>query len=136
MMEDRIHVALAACFSNRGEILIARRPDQGEFGGFWELPGGKIESGELPQAAALRELAEETGIHATAVGELPPFLWDYPHIRLQFFPVVCRIDTDAPALPDDGVERKWVKPTELSSYRFPRANAELNRKLVQLAAER
>jgi 8-oxo-dGTP diphosphatase len=134
MKRRRIQIALAACFNNRGEILIARRPAGAEFGRFWELPGGKVEPGESPQAAALRELAEETGIEAVAEGQLPPFSWDYPHAPLRLIPVLCRADD--PALPDDGVERRWVSPADLDAFDFPPANSELNRRIIRFVQDR
>jgi 8-oxo-dGTP diphosphatase len=64
-MLQNIFVVAAAIFSEKGEILLARRPAGKPLAGFWEFPGGKIESGESPQQALIRELQEELGITAT-----------------------------------------------------------------------
>ena len=97
MDAHRRKTALALCFDRQGRILIARRPPGRDFAGLWEFPGGGIEPGESPQAAAVRELIEETGLAARTHGALPPFDWDYPHARLRFFPVLCRLDEDESA---------------------------------------
>lgn len=58
----RIHVAAAVIYRH-GLMLAAQRPDEKPFGGFWELPGGKVEANETPEEALCRELAEELGIN-------------------------------------------------------------------------
>ena len=63
-------IAVVAALAERdGKLLIARRPEDRHMGGKWEFPGGKLEKGEEPYAAALRELREETGLTAKK--------WDY-----------------------------------------------------------
>ena len=63
----RIHVVAAVLRDPRGRILLARRTVGRELAGLWEFPGGKVEPGEAPEAALVRELREELGIEA-AVG--------------------------------------------------------------------
>lgn len=64
-------VVAVALFDESGHVLIAQRPFGKEHGGLWEFPGGKIEPGEPPEAALVRELREELGI-AVAVDALTP----------------------------------------------------------------
>ncbi|MFX7910545.1 NUDIX domain-containing protein, partial [Acinetobacter baumannii] len=66
MSSPVIEVAVAVVQDDRGHVLLAERTARQVAAGFWELPGGKIDSGESASAAAVRELDEETGIHATA----------------------------------------------------------------------
>ncbi|MCG3181289.1 MAG: hypothetical protein BIFFINMI_03669 [Phycisphaerae bacterium] len=74
---------------------------------------------------------EETGLAADPASALPPFDWDYPHARLCFFPVTCRLrGPGEPARAPDGRELRWVLPTELPRFNFPPANASL---IAQLA---
>ncbi|MDE1466528.1 (deoxy)nucleoside triphosphate pyrophosphohydrolase [Aurantiacibacter sp. D1-12] len=63
-------VALALC-DGEGRILLQQRPDHKHHGGLWEFPGGKVETGESPQDALLREIGEELGI-ALAADQLRP----------------------------------------------------------------
>jgi len=63
----QIHVVAAVLRDARGRILLARRTEGRELAGLWEFPGGKVEQGEAPGAALVRELREELGIEA-AVG--------------------------------------------------------------------
>lgn len=63
MNNQHIQVVAAVIFDANNEILLATRPDDKSFAGFWEFPGGKIEKGETPFAALQRELWEETGLH-------------------------------------------------------------------------
>ena len=57
-----VYVAAAAIFNQDGHILLAKRPEGKSMAGLWEFPGGKIESGETPERALVRELAEELAI--------------------------------------------------------------------------
>ncbi len=129
MCEERKFIALAICIDSAGRVLVARRAGRADFSGLWEFPGGKINPGESPQAAAVRELMEETAVSARPTGSFPPFDWDYPHARLRFFPILCRPDADS--LPEPASEMQWLMPQELKSLDFPPANAGL---IEQLAA--
>ena len=87
---QRIEVAAAVIFNERGEFLLAQRPAGKPYAGFWEFPGGKVEPGENPAQALRRELHEELGIDVTT---LYPWLtrdFDYTHaaVRLRFFRVL------------------------------------------------
>ncbi len=65
-----IHVVAAVLRDPRGRILLARRTEGRDLAGLWEFPGGKVESGETPEAALVRELREELGILATVGAEV------------------------------------------------------------------
>jgi 8-oxo-dGTP diphosphatase len=87
---ERIEVAAAVVFNDRGEYLLAERPHGKVYAGYWEFPGGKFEPGERPLDAVARELHEELGIN---VRRAYPWLtrdFDYPHaaVRLRFWRVV------------------------------------------------
>jgi 8-oxo-dGTP diphosphatase len=62
MSATLLPVVAAALIDRDGRVLLQRRPDGKELAGLWEFPGGKIEPGERPEAALVRELAEELGI--------------------------------------------------------------------------
>jgi 8-oxo-dGTP diphosphatase len=87
---ERIEVAAAVVFNDRGEFLLAQRPQGKVYAGYWEFPGGKFEPGERGFDAVRRELHEELGIE---VAKAYPWLtrdFDYPHaaVRLRFWRVL------------------------------------------------
>lgn len=75
-----VSVRVAAAVAWReGQLLLTRRPPGGPLGGLWELPGGKLEPGETPEAAVERELSEELGVRARAIEVLDTARHEYPH---------------------------------------------------------
>jgi len=84
-----IDVAAAIVRQADGRILLAERPHGKPWAGYWEFPGGKIETGESPQAALARELHEELGIDLDAATPWISFVYAYPEkrVRLHFFRV-------------------------------------------------
>ena len=102
------------------QLLIARRKAEQVLGGYWELPGGKVEANESPRDAAVRELREEVGIDANPIHTLPAVTHQYDHAHVRLHPFVCQIIHGSPsAIQVDQV--RWVSPDELSDYRFPQA---------------
>ncbi len=71
-----------ALFDERGRVLIAQRPAGKDLAGGWEFPGGKVEPGEEPRAALVRELCEELGIVVHEAEPLIAYEHQYPHRRL------------------------------------------------------
>jgi mutator protein MutT len=109
-----------------GRFLVGRRPPGVALGGLWEFPGGKIEPGETPEQAAVRECGEETGIVVRVVASYPEHTQQYDHgcVRLHFL-ACCPVESDAmPRLPFAWVERHQLKELE-----FPAGNAALVEKL-------
>jgi 8-oxo-dGTP diphosphatase len=85
-----VEVAAAVVQRADGAFLLAQRPAGKVYAGYWEFPGGKIESGETPAAALERELQEELGMHATRIYPWLTRTYEYPHacVRLHFQRVV------------------------------------------------
>lgn len=110
-------------------VLIARRPKAGVLGGYWEFPGGKREPGETLEACVVREFHEEVGLTVAVVEPLPVIEHVYDHGRVRLCPFICRWVAGEPR-PIAVSEFRWVRPDELSAYRFPPANAELLRSLM------
>lgn len=140
-----VEVALAALYrriDGRVELLVARRPDHAVRGGLWEFPGGKLESGEAPRCAAVRELAEEVGITADAFIEEPSVLAVVEHsdpeltrersIRLHAFMV--EVKPEAVACSTSGGELRWIEVAQLAQLEWPKANAGINARLCELLA--
>ena len=105
-----------------GKFLIQQRPAGSKLAGLWEFPGGKIEANESPEAAAVRECLEETGLEVRVVGAYPEVVQQYDHdkVRIHFF--ACVPTNSPPPMP---TSYRWVSATELRDYEFPRANAGL-----------
>ena len=77
-----VHVVAGALFDPAGRVLIAQRPDGKHMAGGWEFPGGKVEPGETPRNALLRELHEELGIMVHEATPLIAYEHQYPHRRV------------------------------------------------------
>ena len=109
-------------------VLVARRDDVSHQGGAWEFPGGKVEEGEEPEAAALRELREETSLVATAAEPLLVFMHDYPDRRLRFHAFVVP-DPGGEVSIDSGRPWAWAELESLSELPMPEANRAILRAL-------
>jgi 8-oxo-dGTP diphosphatase len=81
-MSSVIHVVAGALFDPDGRVLIAQRPAGKHMAGGWEFPGGKVEPGEEPRNALMRELHEELGVVVHAATQLIAYEHQYPHRRL------------------------------------------------------
>ncbi len=114
----------------QGKVLITRRKTNALLGGLWEFPGGKIEDGETPQQACLREIYEETGLTVTIERQLAQVKHAYTHFRVELTVFICHAPHTHVTL--NGAEAyRWVTPAELSQFPFPGANRKF---FPQLAA--
>ena len=109
-------------------VLVARRAEGSHLGGTWEFPGGKVNPGEEPMAAALRELREETGLFASASESLLVFVHDYPDRRLRFHAFVVR-ETSGDVVTDGDRAWAWVDAASLDELTMPDANRAILRAL-------
>ncbi len=115
-----------AVVEHENHFLVGTRDAGASLAGYAEFPGGKVESGESPTDAAVRECREETGIEVHAERLLQETDFDYSHGRLNIHFILCRpLDPSfSRALPLQG-SFHWVPRTELSTLKFPPANEEL-----------
>jgi mutator protein MutT len=116
------------------EVLAARRHTNAIRGGLWELPGGKIEPGESPEAAARREVEEETGIRVSVVEKLgnvdeADTLRGEASVRLHA--VLAQVHSTIEAKPIGSAECRWIRLDEFDRYQWPPANAALNHLLTR-----
>jgi 8-oxo-dGTP diphosphatase len=118
----RIHVVAGIIYSAcRQQLLITQRPAHLHKGGFWEFPGGKVESVETAEAALSRELAEELAIQVSCSKPFHSIDYDYPEksLCLEFWQVDSF--TGEPHA-NEGQLMRWVPIAQLADYRFPEAN--------------
>ncbi len=119
-------VAAAALVDVDGRVLLAQRPQGKAMAGLWEFPGGKVDPGESPESALIRELAEELGIDVAA-SCLAPFTFAshaYPDFHLLMPLFLCRKWVGVP-VPREGQRLKWVWPARLGDYPMPPADKPL-----------
>ena len=119
-------VAAVALIDAEGRVLLARRPEGKSLAGLWEFPGGKVEPGETPEAALIRELREEIGIETWSSCLAPLFFAShtYPDFHLLMPLFVCR-RWQGTVQPREGQELAWVRGKDLKSYPMPPADIPL-----------
>lgn len=119
-------VVACALVDQDNRVLIARRPPGKSMAGLWEFPGGKIEEGELPEAALIRELEEELTIEVNAACLAPltfaSHTYDDFHLLMPLF--ICR-KWQGIVKPREGQELKWVRPLRLRDFEMPAADIPL-----------
>lgn len=119
-------VSAVALIDVDGRVLLAQRPEGRSMAGLWEFPGGKVEPGETPEAALIRELHEELAIDTWASCLAPLTFashgYDDFHLLMPLF--ACR-KWQGIARPREGQVLKWVRVAELKDYPMPPADIPL-----------
>lgn len=119
-------VVAAALIDVDGRVLLSQRPEGKAMAGLWEFPGGKIEKGESPEAALIRELDEELGID-TKESCLAPLTFashDYEDFHLILMLYACRRWWGVPT-PKENNPITWVRSPRLGDYPMPPADKPL-----------
>ena len=123
---ETVLVVAVALVDADDRVLIAKRPKGRTMAGLWEFPGGKVNPGELPETALVRELLEELGIDITESCLAPvtfaSHLYDDFHLLMPLY--VCRV-WEGTVEAREGQELKWVRPVRLGDYDMPPADAPL-----------
>lgn len=119
-------VVAAALVDADGRVLIAQRPDGKQLAGQWEFPGGKVEPGETPETALIRELQEELGITVKQAC-LAPFVfashtYESFHLLMPLF-LIRRWEGEPEAREHKAL--KWVRPNDMRNYEMPPADLPL-----------
>jgi 8-oxo-dGTP diphosphatase len=130
-------VAAAALIDSSGRVLITQRPQHKQLGGLWEFPGGKVELGEAPEHALVRELKEELDL-TVEPDALDPFAFAshaYPdfHLLMPLYVVtkwagVVKLD------PNAAQASEWVEARALRDYEMPPADVVLVDRLIERSA--
>ena len=119
-------VSAVALIDPDGRVLLAQRPEGKSMAGLWEFPGGKVEPGETPEAALIRELKEELGIDTwqSCLAPLTFASHAYQEFHLLMPLFVCR-RWQGTAAPHEGQALAWVRPGSLRDYPMPPADLPL-----------
>ena len=119
-------VAAVALIDPDGRVLLAQRPEGKSLAGLWEFPGGKVEAGESPEAALIRELREELAIETTA-SCLAPLTFAshaYENFHLLMPLYACRRWQGIP-VGAEGQKLAWVRSGQMRDYPMPPADIPL-----------
>ena len=119
-------VSAVALIDADGRVLLAQRPPGKSLAGLWEFPGGKVEAGESPEAALIRELHEELGIETwhSCLAPLTFASHAYPEFHLLMPLFACR-RWQGIVSPREGQKLAWVRAKDLSQYPMPPADIPL-----------
>ena len=126
MSKPILLVAAVALVDADNRVLIAQRPEGKSMAGLWEFPGGKVDAGETPEKALIRELREELSIEVCDTC-LAPFVfashtYDEFHLLMPLY--LCR-NWDGEITPQENQIVKWVRPLALKDYPMPPADIPL-----------
>ena len=128
-----LFVVAAALTNGKGEILLQKRPMGAQMAGLWEFPGGKVDIGESPEAALVRELAEELGINVAAQDLVPETFASEPLGDRNLVLLLYRCTTwlGAPSA-IYASEIQWTLPQDIADLPMPPADYPLVHKLQGL----
>ena len=111
-------VVAGALVDADGRVLITRRPNGKEMAGLWEFPGGKVEKGEDPETAIVREIREELSIHIQPSTKLSSF--DHPTDRgttIRFIPIICTWIGEKLNL-NEHTDARWIHESQFDDHEF------------------
>ena len=126
-------VVACALVDTDERVLLAQRPEGKAMAGLWEFPGGKVEEGETPEEALLRELQEELGV-TTKADCLAPLIFashTYETFHLLMPLYICRRFQGFPTA-QEGQSLKWVRASALRDYEMPAADIPLIASLTDI----
>lgn len=108
---------VCAVIERDGRVLLAQRPPHKLLPLKWEFAGGKVEPGEDPAAAIVREIREELGCEILITRPLTPFIYDYKTVVIEMIPFVCSLRLGSPEPhPHEHAGLAWVTPADLRTY--------------------
>ncbi|MDP8033124.1 MULTISPECIES: 8-oxo-dGTP diphosphatase MutT [Pasteurellaceae] len=133
-LKPLVQVAAAIIRNEFGQIYLAQRLEGQDFAQSLEFPGGKVDQGETPEEAVVREIEEEVGIHILSAFPYEHFSFEYPTKIIEFFFYLVE-DWVGEPFGREGQEGFWIEQSELDSEQFPPANEELIKRLKSEVSE-
>jgi 8-oxo-dGTP diphosphatase len=136
-MSFRLLIVVACALVDAdGRVLLAQRPEGKSMAGLWEFPGGKLEVGERPEVALIRELSEELGIlvktECLAPLTFASHAYEAFHLIMPLY--ICR-RWDGQVQPREGQALKWLRPRQMRDYPMPPADLPLIAHLEDMIGE-
>jgi 8-oxo-dGTP diphosphatase len=119
---NTVNVSVAIITDSAQRFLITRRALNISHGGFWEIPGGKIEPEETPYEAILREVYEEVGLNIQAADFLGEVKHTYPEKNVCLHVFKVHQYTGNATCNDGQLDLRWVSREALTDFQFPEAN--------------
>ena len=107
-------INVVAAIIQKDGLILATQRGYGEQKDGWEFPGGKIEPGETPEAAIVREIREELAMEIRVERHVTDVAWDYPTFHLEMRCFLCSIAEGSPHLLEHEAAR-WLKPADIDS---------------------
>ena len=130
-----VHVVAGALFDAAGRVLIAQRPEGKHMAGGWEFPGGKVDPGETPLQALVRELREELGVETHSARPLIAYEHPYPH-RIVLLDLWHVTEYTGEPKPLEGQPLQWVAVDALHSVGLLAADAPMVPALQAIGPQR
>ena len=127
-MKQMKRIEVVAAIIRRGDRIFATQRGYGEFEGWWEFPGGKMEAGETREEALVREIREELSAEIVIDKYLTTVEWDYPLFHLTLHCFLCSLVSESMHLNEHEAAR-WLTPAELDTVRWLPADESIIEKL-------
>ena len=124
MSKDPKRIEVVAAIIRKGDKIFATQRGYGDFKDWWEFPGGKMEPGETPEQALVREIREELDAEIQIHNLLHTVEWDYPQFHLTLHCYMCSLVNDALHL-NEHESAKWLGADDLHSVKWLPADEEI-----------
>jgi len=117
-------VEVVAAIIRKGDAIFATQRGYGEWKDYWEFPGGKVEPGETPEQALVREIREELDAEIRVDKFLSTVEWDYPWFHLKMRCYMCSLVSEALHL-NEHEDARWLGADTLGTVRWLPSDCEL-----------
>ena len=119
------HIQVVAAVIRRGDEIFATQRGYGEFKDWWEFPGGKMEPGESPQQALVREIREELDAEISVGKLIDTVEWDYPNFHLTMHCYLCQLKDDTQPHLLEHESARWLDKYNLEEVKWLPADVEV-----------